>query len=331
VTFVHRFALALLAAVHHAPQNTQDIASSAVSFRNGAITLSGTLYQPAGPGPHPAVVVIHSADGPTRDFHAYAHLTTILPRAGFAVLLFDRRGSGGSTGRFESASFADLAGDALAGIQYLRVRPDIDPRRVGVWGISQGGWLAPLAAATSVSVAFVVAVSASGVSPARQMDYSAVHALHEAGQSDSVVELALRARSALNAYYHGLRTRAQVQPVIDSVLGQPWVASVFLPNSGRLPEHPEGSKWALTMDYDPLPVLARVRVPMAFFFAENDAWVPVEPSIRNITGATAANHRVAIRVIHGADHYMETGSPSSGGQTSSAYEESLIQWLGALR
>jgi dipeptidyl aminopeptidase/acylaminoacyl peptidase len=116
-------------------------------------------------------VVFHSASGPDRDFPTYQHLTTELPRSGFAVL-YDRRGSGASTGDFSSASFKELAEDGISGIRYLTTRKEIDSRRIGVWGISQCGWLGPLAATLSKDIAFVVAVSASGVSPAAQMDFA---------------------------------------------------------------------------------------------------------------------------------------------------------------
>src|ERR1700674_252315 len=151
--------------------------SDPVSFQDGRVTLVGTLYLPAGAGRHPAVVSFHAANGGTREFHAYRHLATALPSAGFAVLLFDRRGSGGSSGDFNAATFEDLAADGIAGVLFLKSRPEIDPARVGVWGVSQGGWLGPLAATMSPDVAFVVSVSGPGVSPARQMDYSAEYAL----------------------------------------------------------------------------------------------------------------------------------------------------------
>jgi dienelactone hydrolase len=300
-----------------------------VSFRSGAVTLSGTLYLPKGSGRHPAVVVFHSASGPSRDYPTYQHLTTALPRAGYAVLLFDRRGSGTSTGDFETASFRDLAADGIAGVQYLARRADIDRGRIGVWGISQGGWLGPLAATMTRDIAFVVAVSASGVSPAEQMDFAAKYTLEQSGEPSSVVQQALAVRGKVNDYYRGRLSRAEAEQAVRAISSAPWFEQVYLPRGGDLPEDPKGTKWRLEMDYDPLAVLRRVRVPMAFFYGESDRWVPVDESIVRIKEATRSNSKVVIRRFAGTDHQMGTGAPDSGGPVSREYVVALVDWLSA--
>ncbi len=298
-----------------------------VSFPSDAVTLSGTLYLPKGSGRHPAVVVFHSASGPSRDYPTYQHLTTALPRAGYAVLLFDRRGSGTSTGDFETASFRDLAADGIAGVQYLARRADIDRGRIGVWGISQGGWLGPLAATMSRDIAFVVAVSASGVSPAEQMDFAAKYTLEQSGQPANVVQQALAVRGKVNDYYRGRMSRAEAEQAVQTISSAPWFEQVYLPRGGELPPDPAGTKWRLEMDYDPLAVLRRVRVPMAFFYGESDRWVPVDESITRIREATRSNSKVAIRRFAGTDHLMGTGTPDSGGPVPEEYVEALVAWL----
>jgi hypothetical protein len=300
-----------------------------VSFRNGAVTLAGTLYLPNGSGRHPAVVVFHSASGPTRDYPTYQHLTTALPQAGYAVLLFDRRGSGSSTGDFETASFRELAADGISGVQYLARRADISRSRIGVWGISQGGWLGPLAATMCPSIAFVVAVSASGVSPAEQMDFAAKYTLEQSGQPASVVKQALAVRGKVNDYYRGRLSRAKAEQAVRTISSAQWFEQVYLPRGGDLPEDPAGTKWRLEMDYDPLAELRQVRVPMAFFFGESDRWVPVDESITRIRNATRSNPNVVIRRFAGTDHLMGTGTPDSGGPVSPEYVEELVDWLGS--
>ena len=297
-----------------------------VTFRNGDVTLAGTLYLPTDPGRHPAIVVLHAAGGGTRDYHAYQHLVRALPPVGFAVLLFDRRGEGGSTGDRRTASFADLAGDGVAGVSFLASRPDIDPSRIGVWGMSQGGWLAPLAATMSRAIAFVIAVSAPAVGPAGQMDYTARHALEAAGQPAGVVDHALRVRAIVNDYYRGRISKSAATVAIDSIRGQPWFPQVFIPNGGRLPDDPTHTDWYATLDYDPLLTLTKVTVPMAFFFAEDDAYVPVEESMARTRQVTRVSD-LMIRRVPGTDHYMETGKPESGGPTSAQYVDQLLEWL----
>lgn len=298
--------------------------SEPVTFRNGEVSLAGTLYLPSGPGPFPAVVAFHAANGGTRDYHAYRHLATALPNAGFAVLLFDRRGSGESGGDFETATFKDLAADGIAGVSYLKSRHEIDPARIGVWGISQGGWLAPLAATMSRDIAFVVAVSGPGVSPAQQMDYGATYALRAAGEPASVIKQALSVRAAVNDYYRGRATRTDAQRAVEAIRHERWFDHVYLPGSGNLPADPRHTKWFVEMDYDPLDSLARVRVPIAFFFAQTDRWVPVEQSIAAIRQATKSNSRVTIDRIAGTGHLMETGN---SGRTSGQYVKQLLARL----
>jgi hypothetical protein len=131
--------------------------------RHGDVVLAGTLTLPPGPGPHPGVVLItgrgphdRAERGPHRPFHL---LADTFARAGTAVLRTDDRGTGRSTGSLATATYDDLAGDALAGVALLRARPEVDPARVGLLGHSEGGYLAPLAAAgggAADGVAFVV-------------------------------------------------------------------------------------------------------------------------------------------------------------------------------
>jgi dienelactone hydrolase len=165
----------------------------AVRFHNGAVALTGSVLVPTGPGPHLGVVVVHGA-GP-QDREGYRALADRFARRGIAALIYDKRGSGQSTGHYRSfpTDYAALAADALAGVAFLRGLPTIDPAQVGVWGHSEGGWVAPLAAARSPEVAFIVAVAASGVSPARNVLYEIDNALGHAGVPDGAIEAQLRA------------------------------------------------------------------------------------------------------------------------------------------
>src|SRR3546814_18123700 len=97
---------------------------------------------------------------PLRSASLYDHLKTILPALGIAVFTYDRRGSGASGTKNAGGDFTLLADDAIAAARSLKSDPRIDPRRIGTWGLSQGGWISPLAASRSPDIAFVVAVSA---------------------------------------------------------------------------------------------------------------------------------------------------------------------------
>jgi pimeloyl-ACP methyl ester carboxylesterase len=133
------------------------------------ITLAGTLSLPRTSGPHPAVLLISGSGPQDRDELVMGHrpflvLADHLVRAGIAVLRVDDRGIGKSTGVFKDATTADFADDALAGLEFLKTRPEVDAKRLGLVGHSEGGIAAPMVAAGSKDVAFVVLMAGVGVS-----------------------------------------------------------------------------------------------------------------------------------------------------------------------
>lgn len=126
-----------------------------VTFTNGAVRLSGTLVIPKSPGLHPAVVMIHGGGSQHRAY--FSALPYLLANAGVAALVYDKRGVAASTGNRRTSRFVEFADDALAGVRYLKSRSDIARDRVGLYGHSQGGWHAQLAAVRGgADVAFVV-------------------------------------------------------------------------------------------------------------------------------------------------------------------------------
>ncbi|MGC4897176.1 alpha/beta hydrolase family protein [Micromonospora sp. DT31] len=130
-------------------------------------TLRATVHSPTTPGRHPAVVLVPGGGPATR-----AGLTDQadrLARAGVVALVFDKRTAGYS---FVRRDYGQLAEDALALLRVLRARPDVDPQRAGLWGVSEGGWVVPLAAAREPSVAFAILVNAPTTSPGAQLSWA---------------------------------------------------------------------------------------------------------------------------------------------------------------
>ncbi|MFG1699383.1 alpha/beta hydrolase family protein [Nonomuraea sp. NPDC049309] len=129
--------------------------------------LEGTLRVPVAPGRHPAMVFVSgSGNGSRTEFTPQAEF---LSRAGVVTIAFDKRTVGYD---FRHRDFGLLADDALRMVEYLRTRPEVNPDLVGVWGVSEGGWVVPIAAAKSSSVGFVVLVSSPNVSPLRQVAWA---------------------------------------------------------------------------------------------------------------------------------------------------------------
>ena len=147
-----------------------------VTFESEGATLAGTLWLPVGDGPHPAMVYVHGSGRQTRRSATgvAAHFNAL----GVAVLGYDKRGVGASGGVYEGRDNASeenltlLARDAGAGITFLRARADIDGAQVGLWGVSQAGWIVPIAAVLDGEVAFTVLVSGPTVTVGEEIFYS---------------------------------------------------------------------------------------------------------------------------------------------------------------
>jgi uncharacterized protein len=147
------------------------------TFQNGNVRLAFTLDLPPGPGPFPAIVAGHGSGKVTRQ--NLAGFAAQWVRLGFAVLRFDKRGVGESSGTFVFVGtkdspdvFPQLASDIAAGVRYLRTRPEIDPKRIGLAGASQAGWILPLAARELGDAAFLVLYSGPVCTVGEEMYYS---------------------------------------------------------------------------------------------------------------------------------------------------------------
>ena len=126
-----------------------------VTIASGDVTLAGTIAYPDSPGPHPAILMLHGSGPEARlDFPDRA-VVNVLTDAGFAVLFYDKRGVGESGGNFDDALYHDFIDDALAALDYLAGRPDVDQGRIGLYVISESGWFAPEIATRSAHVGFI--------------------------------------------------------------------------------------------------------------------------------------------------------------------------------
>ena len=164
-----------------------------VTFKNGEVTLAGTLLLPAAPPSskvkRPALVFVHGSGQTWREM--YWGLGYLYAARGFAVLAYDKRGVGKSTGNWRDSTFQDLADDAVAGAKFLQTRTDIAANQIGFWGQSQGGWIAPLAASRFPDAAFAVALSGGGLSPADTELFDTEFELTKAGYTADEVKEAL--------------------------------------------------------------------------------------------------------------------------------------------
>jgi uncharacterized protein len=272
-------------------------------FSSAGVELSGTLYLPKDGRALGAVVVTHSASSATRDLPLYTHLKTMLPSLGYAVFVYDRRGSGKSGGDLAASDYALLADDAIAAVRMLKADPRIDPKRVGIWGQSQGGWIALLAASRSAEVAFVVSVSAPVVTPDVQMIFYSINSLRVNGYPQAEIDQMVATRKAVDAYMRGTGDRETAQRLVDAARGRPWFKLTYM---GDTVKDRELSRWRKEIEHDPMRTLEQVGVPTLMIFGAADPVVPVEISVERLKGMAAAHPEMRVVVIGGADHAMMT-------------------------
>lgn len=277
------------------------VVQRSVSFTNAGATLHGTLYVPVAEKPVPAVVVLHGASEPLASTPLYAHLRDGLPQLGIAVLLYDRRGSGASTGT-NRVPYETLAADGIAGARAIARIPGVDPARIGYWGISQGGWLAIMAAARDERAAFVVAVSAPLVTPDTQMRFAMSNWLRANGYGDEDVARMLAARTAIENWANGRSARSDAVTALATIENEPWFASMYLPSPSELP--PDPALWHAQMDDDPSAPLANVRVPVLAILGAEDPWIPVQTTVARLNAMMKSQPNLSYTVIPGANHLM---------------------------
>jgi dienelactone hydrolase len=306
--------------------------SEEVSFRNGDVTLSGTLVLPEGKGPFPAVVLTQMSSPAPRG--AYALQAYYFAAHGMAALMYDKRGVGKSGGEFNKATMEQLADDAIAGIELLGRRGDIRADAIGTWGHSQGGWLAPLAAIRSQKVAFVIAQAASAVPPAEQEVYRIEHSLRAQGFSEEEVKAGAAYQEKLMRWVtSGGANRAELLAAARASENARWASQVeIVPDT--LKEKPSETSTAF-YSYDPLPGLKQLNAPVLYILGEKDAFVPVHKSARlfqqTLDASGHRDHQVWMlpRAAHGLWETDTDGGSAYINSTHWAREHypRMTQWL----
>jgi uncharacterized protein len=271
-----------------------------VRFHNGTVELAGTLYMPRGPGPFPAVVMVHGAGSGRRD--EYAFYARWFAAHGIAGLAYDKRGTGASTGKRWEADYVDLSRDALAGLRFLQSRDRIDPRRVGVMGISEGEWVGLLAAVEAGDAAFLIVVSPSGRSPAEQVLYEVEGNLRRSGVAEEAIRQALDLNRRVFAFVRSGEGREALAADLEAARRQPWYGTAKLPDD--LGGAGDWAWWRSVMDFDPLPYWSRLGCPVLALSGGRDPKNPAADAQKRIRGALLAggHQRFTGRIYPRAEH-----------------------------
>jgi pimeloyl-ACP methyl ester carboxylesterase len=294
-----------------------------VTYRNDAagVRLAGTLTRPSTGGPFPAVVLITGSGAEDRDETVFNHkpflvLADALTRRGIAVLRSDDRGVGGSDRGPAGATSKDFAGDVAAAVAYLETRPDIDRRHIGLIGHSEGGLIAPMVAASSPDVAFIVLMAGPGV-PGDQTMYLQAAALARAqGASEALIawDRSVRQRiyDEVKSETDGKPNAAARQALLVDVPTLPGVMSEAAARQATATILAGASTpwFRFMLAYDPRPTLERVRCPVLAINGERDTQVIAHENLDAIRSALEAggNRDVTIKALPGLNHLFQTST-----------------------
>lgn len=328
------------------PQKPYQYNEEDITFENkeASITLAGTLTFPKGEGKYPAVVMVSGSGPQDRDEALMGHkpflvIADFLTRNGIAVLRFDDRGIAKSKGSFATATSADFATDALAAVEYLKTRKEIDSKKIGIAGHSEGGMIAPMCAVNSSDVSFIVLLAGTGVS----------------GKDVIVLqtELILKANGLKEEDVQKKKKESErifnlVANETDSLLVFKKLLTIYDEDFSKMSDEekkkPENSKesfdrnvkqilspwFRFFIKYDPRPTLEQVNVPVLALNGGKDLQVDPKQNLPEIEKALKAGGNKNFKTVElpGLNHLFqpaETGSPSEYSKIETTFSEDALK------
>ena len=315
--------------------------------KEAGIQLAGTLTTPKTEGPFPAVLLITGSGKQDRNEEVFGHrpflvLSDYLTRQGIAVLRVDDRGVGGSTGNFSNVTTEDFAEDAVAGVEYLKSREDIDPERIGLVGHSEGGLIAPIAAVRSPDVAFIVLMAGPGVT-GEEIVLAQSRLVAEA---DGVPEETITKNEALlkdiftvikeeeNDTIAGEEIHGLITDMVENLSEEEKQYSSYTEESLDTEIKLLVSPWTrYFLSYDPKTTLMEVECPVLAINGEKDLQVPPEENLRAIEEALEAggNEDYTVKELPELNHLFQTaktGSPSEYATIEETMSPAAMELIG---
>ncbi len=321
-------------------EKSREFVTEEIAFRHGANDLSGTLYLPNRSGPHPAVVMVLGSGEHDRNYGGTGPvLGRHFARHGFACLAWDKPGVGKSSGDFNAQSFRDRAEEALAAVDFLGARGDIRPQQIGLWGHSQGGMVAPLAASLSKKIAFVIDVG-GWQGPAWRQDAVRVEAeLRADGFSEADIAAGVALSRERMDLIRGNQPFEELERKQQAARSEAWFEYVHFCDKALF------HAARRYVEYDTGPSWESVYCPVLVIFGNKDTSSgSPEPLLEIVRrGLTkAGNRELVVKVFRDADHSLcttKTGGRMEGRERAKAreagagpdfvkgYLETMTQWM----
>jgi len=323
-----------------------------VSYENkkAGIKLAGTLTIPRSEGPFPAVILITGSGGQDRNETVFGHrpflvLADYLTRKGIAVLRVDDRGVGGSTGNLLEATGEDFAGDVLTGVNYLKSRKEVNPKKIGLIGHSEGGTIAPIAAARSSDVAFIVLMAGTGLTGEEIIYLQSDLILKTIGASDKILAIQ---RTSSEQIFEILKHEK------DNTIAEKKIRKIMTDILAKLSKEEKDalgaseatmeiqlkmllSRWCrFFLTYDPKTALMKVKCPVLAINGQLDLQVPPKENLSAIEEAlkTGGNTNYTIQELPKHNHLFQraqTGAISEYAKIEETISpialKAITQWI----
>lgn len=341
--------------------SAQSFREEEVTFSNGDVSLSGTLSFPEQSAAKARAIILISGSGPqNRDSEIFGMkpfklLADFLNSKGYAVLRYDDRGVGKSTGKsVNQSTSAELAEDVRQAFRFLQTRADIDVARIGLLGHSEGGIIAPMVAVMEPSVAFIILAAGFGVKGVELSNAQQAAIMRANGMEEKLI----KASCDMN---REVMSRMS-DPAFDETELKEFVKQETLKLLPLLPEmmqaqitDKEGyammaanqavmqarNPWIrYYMSYDPLPTLKQVKCPVLMLFGELDVQVVADQNNELMLGAlqNEGNTAVVSVTIPKANHLFQeavTGSPAEYGTLKKEFVPEFLStiknWLSKIK
>jgi hypothetical protein len=281
--------------------------------------IAGTLSLPTGDGPFPAVVLISGTGHNSRDEDVWGHkvflvLADTLTRNGFAVLRYDKRGVGGSSGNYDAATTVDFTSDAEAAVAWLKTQSHIDARHIGVLGHSEGGIIAPAVATSDKGVAFVVMIAGPCIRGDKLFVLQSAMTAKAYGAPDDYIA---KRKVFDEELYNAIISAPSDSAALDrakALVAQGVADHIVDAKEAETLAKDDTTPWErYFLAYDPAPTLARLTVPVLVLNGSLDVQVPAKENLAAARDALRNNSNATVIELPGMNHLLQdakTGAPS---------------------
>jgi uncharacterized protein len=316
-----------------------------VAFAGGAdsITLAGTLTLPKGAGPFPAALLIAGSGPQDRDESLASHrpfllIADALTRKGIAVLRYDKRGVGKSTGNPDTATTMDLAADAQAALAFLKSRKEIDGSRIGLIGHSEGAIIAPYLAGHAKEVKWLVLLAAPATTGEQTLLNQSELIGRVGGLSDEQLEPSLGFDRAAYALVRKEKDPNVLAEKLVGLVKESGLDAALPPAALETQLRMLASPWfRFFLDYDPLPNLKAVSCPVLALYGQKDLQVPAKANLPLVRQAfhDSLNTQAEARELPELNHLFQhayTGTPAEYAAIEETFSPDAlaltVDWVG---